>query len=125
MIIRETYAAEQNVGPLEWPAEGSVLAAETVPADRPVIRWENYECGVYRCEVRLVEESEGGFSVYVPGLPGVVSEGDSVREALDHISEALAGAIESYRQDGQDIPWQDPETPVPKGEISRWVLVHV
>ena len=32
---------------------------------------------------------EGGFSVTVPELPGCISEGDTKREALDNITDAI------------------------------------
>lgn len=38
----------------------------------------------------LLEPSEeGGFTVYVPSLPGCVSEGDTREEALANIREAI------------------------------------
>jgi len=32
---------------------------------------------------------EGGYTVYVPSLPGCISEGDSKEEALKNIKEAI------------------------------------
>ena len=32
---------------------------------------------------------EGGYTVYVPALPGCISEGDSKKEALKNIREAI------------------------------------
>ena len=32
---------------------------------------------------------EGGFTVYVPSLPGCISEGDNLEEALKNIREAI------------------------------------
>jgi predicted RNase H-like HicB family nuclease len=40
----------------------------------------------------VLEESEEGFSVSVPGLPGCHSQGDTEREALANI----AGAVSAY-----------------------------
>jgi predicted RNase H-like HicB family nuclease len=38
----------------------------------------------------LLEPSEqGGFTVYVPSLPGCISEGETVEEALENIKEAI------------------------------------
>ena len=86
--------------------------------------WSKYDGGVYRCEVRLHPETHGGFSAYVPELPGVVSEGNTEREALDNIREALAAAIESYRAENQDIPWDKTERPSESNDIERWVTVN-
>ena len=32
---------------------------------------------------------EGGFTVYVPSLPGCISEGDTFEEAVENIKEAV------------------------------------
>jgi len=39
--------------------------------------------------VRLIPETEGGFSVIVPGLPGCCSQGETRQEALSNIKEAI------------------------------------
>ena len=41
------------------------------------------------------EETEGGFSVWVPDLPGCASQGETLEEALENIKEA----IELYLED--------------------------
>ncbi len=41
---------------------------------------------------------EGGYTVYVPGLPGCISEGDTKEEALSNIREA----IELYLEPAED-----------------------
>jgi predicted RNase H-like HicB family nuclease len=43
--------------------------------------------------VLLSEEPEGGFTVTVPALPGCVTYGDSVDEALAMAKEAIEGYI--------------------------------
>lgn len=80
----------------------------------------------YECRVLLCPEPEGGFSAHAIRLGGVVSEGDSIKEALDNIREAFAGAIEVYNEIDSDIPWSD-VTSVPCSSecIERWILVNV
>ncbi|MBI1749734.1 MAG: type II toxin-antitoxin system HicB family antitoxin [Acidobacteria bacterium] len=47
----------------------------------------------------VVEPSdEGGFTVYVPSLPGCVSEGETVDEAMANIREA----VELYLEPAED-----------------------
>ncbi len=41
------------------------------------------------------EESEGGFSVWIPSLPGCTSQGETFEEALANIKEALELYLES------------------------------
>jgi len=42
-----------------------------------------------RLIVVLEPAEEGGFTAYVPSLPGCISEGDTREEALDNIKEAI------------------------------------
>ena len=48
-------------------------------------------------EIKIVldKQNEGGFTVYVPSLPGCVSQGDSVDEALKNIREAIELHLET------------------------------
>lgn len=48
-----------------------------------------------KLQVVLEPSDEGGFSVYVPALPGCISEGDTEEEAMANIREA----IELYLED--------------------------
>jgi len=50
---------------------------------------------------------EGGYTVYVPSLPGCVSEGDTYEEALKNIREAIEGWIEVSKEFGDAIPPSD------------------
>jgi predicted RNase H-like HicB family nuclease len=43
---------------------------------------------IMRFKVVLEPSDEGGFTVYIPSLPGCISEGDSVEEAMKNIEEA-------------------------------------
>jgi predicted RNase H-like HicB family nuclease len=40
-------------------------------------------------KIVLEPSEEGGYTVYVPSLPGCISEGDSEEEAVDNIKEAI------------------------------------
>jgi predicted RNase H-like HicB family nuclease len=42
-----------------------------------------------KIKVVLEASEEGGFTVYVPALPGCISEGDTEKEALANIKEAI------------------------------------
>ncbi len=42
---------------------------------------------IFKVVLELAEE--GGYVVYVPSLPGCISEGDSKEEALKNIKEAI------------------------------------
>ena len=38
----------------------------------------------------FAQEEDGGYSVWVPSLPGCASQGDSFQEAMKNIEEAIA-----------------------------------
>jgi predicted RNase H-like HicB family nuclease len=40
-------------------------------------------------KVMLEPSEEGGYTVYVPSLPGCISEGETVEEAVENIREAI------------------------------------
>lgn len=42
-----------------------------------------------RVKVVLEASDEGGYTVYVPSLPGCISEGETIEEALKNIQEAI------------------------------------
>ncbi len=44
--------------------------------------------------VVLEPSDEGGYTVYVPALPGCISEGDTEQEALHNIQEAITLYLE-------------------------------
>ena len=50
-------------------------------------------------KVVLEPSDEGGFTVYVPGLPGCISEGETREEALANIREAIALYLEPIEDD--------------------------
>jgi predicted RNase H-like HicB family nuclease len=48
-----------------------------------------------KVNVILEPSDEGGYTVYVPSLPGCISEGDDIDEALKNIQEAIELYFES------------------------------
>ena len=52
-----------------------------------------------KLKVVLEPSDVGGFSAYVPSLPGCVSEGDSQEEALTNIQEAISLYLEPVDDD--------------------------
>lgn len=57
--------------------------------------------------VILEHNESGGYTVTVPLLPGCISEGDTKKEALSNIREAIELYIESLKEDGESIPTED------------------
>jgi antitoxin HicB len=55
-------------------------------------------------EVIFEPQSEGGFTVYSPDLPGMVTEGDTLEEATANAQEAIELYVESMRERGKQVP---------------------
>jgi predicted RNase H-like HicB family nuclease len=58
----------------------------------------------------LIYPDEGAYSVTVPALPGCVTWGRTLDEAVASAREAIEGHIAALRETGQDVP--EEETPV-------------
>jgi len=54
--------------------------------------------------VVLEPETEGGFSIYVPSLPGCASQGDTKEEALANIREAIEAYLLGLKDDKLPFP---------------------
>ena len=50
----------------------------------------------------ILEKSEEGYSVSVPGLPGCHSQGDTEEEALQNIADAIAEYLDVVAQLSRD-----------------------
>jgi predicted RNase H-like HicB family nuclease len=54
--------------------------------------------------VLLRKEPEGGYTAIVPTLPGCITYGDTIEEAIDMAREAIEGYLESLKAHGEEIP---------------------
>jgi antitoxin HicB len=54
--------------------------------------------------VILEPQEDGGFTVLVPALPEVVTEGDTEQEALANAAEAISAILAFRRDQGMKIP---------------------
>jgi predicted RNase H-like HicB family nuclease len=52
-----------------------------------------------KLRVVLERSDEGGYTAYVPSLPGCISEGDTREEALSNIREAIDLYLEPVEDD--------------------------
>ncbi|HNS40824.1 MAG TPA: type II toxin-antitoxin system HicB family antitoxin, partial [Promineifilum sp.] len=52
-----------------------------------------------RMQVVLEPSEEGGYTVYVPALPGCISEGDNLEDAMVNIREAIELYLEPIEDD--------------------------
>ncbi len=54
--------------------------------------------------IRLIREEEGGYTVIVPALPGCVTFGETLEEAIAMAKEAIEGYIEILKELGKEVP---------------------
>ncbi len=47
---------------------------------------------------------EGGYVVSVPALPGCMTQGETLEEAIEMIKDAISGYIASLRKHNEPIP---------------------
>jgi len=45
-----------------------------------------------------LEKTEEGYAIWVPGLPGCWSQGDTEEEALENIKDAIIGYLETVEE---------------------------
>lgn len=58
----------------------------------------------YKHSILLEPQQGGGFTVLVPALPEVVTEGDTEQEALANAREAIQAVLEYRRDHGIPLP---------------------
>jgi predicted RNase H-like HicB family nuclease len=46
---------------------------------------------------------EGGYWTEVPSLPGCLSQGETIEEALSNTKEAIECHVQALREDGQEV----------------------
>ena len=72
----------------------------------------------YKVPLLLTPQPEGGYTVTSPLLPELVTEGDSLSEALDNVKDALAAVIEIYQEQGRPLPQN---TQIPDTDSPVWL----
>jgi len=62
---------------------------------------------VLNYRIRLRKEIEGGYTVMVPSLPGCITYGDTVEDAIKMAKEAIELYIESLKKHDEEIPTEE------------------
>ncbi len=73
----------------------------------------------------MITEKEGTYTVEVPDLPGCISQGDTLADAILMITDAASGWVLDELEDGKAIPTSTPlENVIPEkgGFVSMIVL---
>ena len=59
---------------------------------------------VLKIPLVLTPQPEGGYTVTSPLLPELVTEGDTVEDALENVSDAMLAVIEIYEERERPLP---------------------
>jgi antitoxin HicB len=82
----------------QWRREAIVIYYKCLESGSNAVA-ENYTFSVI-----LEQQEDGGFTVLVPALPEVVTEGDTEAEALANAEEAIRAILAYRRDNGIAIP---------------------
>ncbi len=58
---------------------------------------------MYTFNIVFRPEPEGGYTVYVPSLPGCISYGATLEEAQEMIEEAMALYLETVKEEKAEV----------------------
>jgi antitoxin HicB len=58
----------------------------------------------YKLPLVFEPQPEGGYTVTCPLLPELITEGDTIAEALINVEDALIPIIETYQDMGRPLP---------------------
>lgn len=72
--------------------------------------------------VALIPDDGGGYTLVVPALPGCVTEGDTLAEALQMAEDAIAGYLSVLVEDGDPLPVEGPEVSVGLGQSPELIM---
>ncbi len=59
---------------------------------------------IFKVPLVLTPQPEGGYTVTSPVLPELLTEGDTVEEAVANVNDALEAVLELYEDQGRDVP---------------------
>lgn len=67
--------------------------------------------------VLIPDEEDGGYVAYIPSLPGVVTQGETIPEALAMAQDAARGYVDVLIEDDQEVPTEGPGAVVGSIEV--------
>lgn len=62
---------------------------------------------ILRYKITLKKEPEGGYTVIVPSLPGCITYGENIDEAIEMAREAIELYIASLKAHKEEIPTEE------------------
>ena len=78
------------------------------------MRATNRKTGEYRITIRPLSKDEGGgYLAEYPEIPGCMSDGETIEEAIANGREALRDCLEVFKESGR-------KAPIPGVEAAQW-----
>ncbi len=71
------------------------FSSEETRTDEPVIT---------QLQVKLIQDDQEGFTVVVPELPGLITEGNTIEEAYENLLDAFNEYMQSFVDTGEPLP---------------------
>jgi len=65
-----------------------------------------------------LNEEDGGYTVTVPALPGCITEGNTLEDAIKNVREAIIGYLEVLKMKGEHFPIKEPPIFIGEVEVS-------
>jgi len=90
-----------------------------------LLKWNGGKVMKRTYTVVLRREPEGNYTVLVPALPGCLTEGDTVGEALIMAKEAIECYLESLLQHGEAVPEEGPILSFERENLTEGFLFRV
>ena len=87
-----------------------------------MLRWEYEKIKkIYNFTAIFEPAEEGGYVVYVPAIPGCVTQGETFEEAEMMAKDAIEGCLEVLKDLKQEIPFESDKVIITKipAEVSR------
>jgi predicted RNase H-like HicB family nuclease len=75
--------------------------------------------------VILRKEPEGSYTVVVPALPGCLTEGNSIEQALEMARDAIPLFLDALKDLGKPIPPDDPHVNLDMIELEEALVCRV
>lgn len=91
---------------------------DTINTSQPATFYMKVESRMVKIVVVPSDDGDG-FNGSVPALRGVYSFGDTREEAFANTEAALRAVLETYRDDGEPVPWGD------ESDTVREVVIEV
>ncbi len=73
----------------------------------------------------LRKEPKGGYTVLVPALPGCLTCGDTVEEALEMAREVTPAFVEVLQDDGNPVPPDEPDVHLDMRDVSEALVLRL